>query len=109
MPMPVKSLLVGSHFRPPAKQLLASLPSGTPCQLVPEPENPYDEHAIRVELPLSSLPDPNPLAIGIDHSLEGTGFTLADLLESDTPIHLGYIPQSINKQHLSMLQQGEQL
>lgn len=42
--------LVGMHFRPPAKALLAALPSDHPLELVPEPENPYDQNAIAVYL-----------------------------------------------------------
>ena len=42
--------LVGSHFRPPAKALLASLPAGFHLELRPEPLNPYDPNAIEVWL-----------------------------------------------------------
>lgn len=40
--------LVGTYFRPFGKTLLAALPGETVLRAVPEPENPYDEHAIAV-------------------------------------------------------------
>jgi len=42
--------LVGAHFRPPAKALLAALPADHPLILSPEPTNPYDPNAIAVFL-----------------------------------------------------------
>lgn len=47
--------LVGMHFRPPAKALLAALPANHPLELVPEPENPYDPNAIAVYLRSSTV------------------------------------------------------
>ncbi len=48
-------LLVGMHFRPPAKLILECLPSGTPLTLRAEPENPYDDDAVAVEVELKHL------------------------------------------------------
>lgn len=42
------SYLVGSHFRPPAKQVLAASRPGVRLRLQAEPENPYDPAAIKV-------------------------------------------------------------
>ncbi len=88
--------LVGAHFRPPAKQILAHLPGGTPLILWPEPTNPYDHKAIKVLCQLqSTLPILQyPL---LETALEGTGFDLMELLRSPDLIHLGYLPNSNGK------------
>ena len=49
----LKSFLVGSHFVPPAKAVIAGLPGGcqlrlVPCDGVRAEVNPYDENAIKV-------------------------------------------------------------
>jgi hypothetical protein len=44
-------LMVGMHFRPPAKAVLEALPVGTTLWLRREPENPYDANAVQVLLP----------------------------------------------------------
>lgn len=101
------ALLVGAHFRPPAKQLLAALPTCTPLALVPEPDNPYDEHAIKVLLPVASLPDPStPEGELMNAALTGTGTSLEDLHLADEPLHLGYLPTATNKQHLQGIASG---
>lgn len=82
--MTITSLLVGSHFRPPAKALLSALPSGLGLLLVPEPENPYDEDAIAVYLDpqtLAELPEANQELLA--EALAGTGFDLPSVLEGD--------------------------
>lgn len=97
--VPLQSLLVGAHFRPPAKQLLAALPAACQLMLIPEPDNPYDASAVRVVLPLSILPlAEDPLHSGLNHALEGTGLTVDDLLAAGEDIHLGYLPAEHNKQ-----------
>ncbi len=50
-------LIVGSHFKPPAKLLLENLPKGTPLSLEPDPENPYDPNAIKVFVNAGSIPE----------------------------------------------------
>lgn len=79
------SLLVGSHFRPPAKIVLANLKGGTILRLEPEPENPYDEFALKVLVDgnfLISSPE-------LEASLEASGHVLEDLLEQE--IFLGFV------------------
>ena len=44
----LKTILVGSHFVPPAKVVLQCLRQETEVLLTPEPENPYDGNAIKV-------------------------------------------------------------
>ena len=85
--------IVGAHFRPPAKALLASLPNGHPLWLVPEPENPYDSRAIAVFLQSVSIPKESEetleaMALGMGHDLES-------IKESEW-WHLGYIPKTHN-------------
>jgi hypothetical protein len=46
----ITTSLVGAHFRPPAKALLAVLPTGHPLFLRPEPTNEYDSNAVQVAL-----------------------------------------------------------
>lgn len=53
----ITSLIVGSHFKPPAKLLLENLPRGTPLSLEPDPENPYDPNAIRVLVGSKDIPE----------------------------------------------------
>lgn len=89
------SLLVGAHFRPPAKQVLAALPSAWPLLLSPEPENPYDPSALKVLCHISGLPT-EALDL-LDGSLEGTGTTIDELLEQEDPIWLGYVAASGGK------------
>lgn len=40
--------LVGMHFRPPAKAIVAKAPMGLALRLVPDRANPYDENAVAV-------------------------------------------------------------
>jgi hypothetical protein len=80
--------LVGAHFRPPAKALLAVLPLGHALLLVPEPTNPYDPNAISVWIDSETLmPYHDELAV----SLPGYGVDPDDLAPH---YHLGYIPRT---------------
>lgn len=88
------SLLVGTHFHPPAKALLAHLPSGTPVVLRAEPENPYDEKAISVWLDVPAVFQSASQA-RLDE-LEGAlieyGSGLADLAKQNGGLHmLGHV------------------
>lgn len=46
----LRALVVGMHFRPPAKDVINMLAAGTPVVLMREPENEYDENAVKVVL-----------------------------------------------------------
>ena len=76
--------LVGAWHRPPARQILAVLPSGAKLTLVAEPDNAYDPKAIQVlvsvyeELPLVQYP-------ALRASLEGTGTELEELTGRGDP------------------------
>ena len=88
------SLLVGAHFRPPAKTLLAHLPSGCPLLLQPEPGNQYDPDALQV------LVDPVVIPVGQHSQLSAElplqGATLEQVLSAG-PIHLGFVAKSGGK------------
>lgn len=83
------SLIVGSNFVPPAKILLEHLPSGARLKLLPEPENPYDEEAIIVLCPMTSVPE-SQLSI-LDEKLPGAGFDLGEMLGAMLDIPLGHV------------------
>lgn len=88
------SLIVGAHFRPPAKLLLEHLPSGCQLRLLAEPDNPYDEHAIRVLLNPADIPTSQHGVL--EELLPAMGFELSELLQ-DGPIQLGYVAASGGK------------
>jgi len=92
----ITTQLVGAHFRPPAKALLACLPAGHPLFLRPEPTNEYDANAVQVVLLRSTL---EPLLADVafseelENQLAGQGFDLATVREADE-WHLGYLPRA---------------
>lgn len=88
------TLLVGAHFRPPARQVIECLPSGLQLDLEPEPENPYDPGAVRVMLAPGEIPASSHSLI--DEAIQGTGTDLADLL-SGPPLRLGYLAKTGGK------------
>lgn len=91
----ITTQLVGAHFRPPAKALLACLPAGHPLLLRPEPTNEYDANAVQVVLRTDSLlPLLTESAFGeeLDAQLAGQGHSLETLQEADE-WHLGYLPR----------------
>jgi len=94
MKMKLTSLLVGMHFRPPAKTLLASLPSGTPLRLQPEPENPFDPLAVAVFVSPAAFPA-SQLPI-LESALPNNGFTLEEI-QAQNEWHLGYVAASDGK------------
>lgn len=80
--------LVGMHFRPPAKAVLAHLPAEAQLDLTPEPENPHDEFAVKVLVEPETVPQDEYTALRED--LAASGFDLDDLLEGPS-FQLGYI------------------
>lgn len=80
--------LVGAHFRPPAKAILAALPSGCALRVVPEPDNPYDENALRIEVASADIPATQHSKLGEEASF--FGHDLATIL-AQPYWHLGYI------------------
>ena len=89
------SPLVGAHFRPPAKQVLANARANAELKLLPEPDNPYDALAIKVIGRVQDLV-PEGLWPQLEQSLFGTGVELEELL-SQEELHLGYLISASNK------------
>lgn len=88
------SLIVGAHFRPPAKQILAHLPAGAQLSLVEENDNPYDAEAVKVFVATGEIPESQFPAL--DQELPEAGLTLEQLM-STGPVWLGYVPASGGK------------
>lgn len=88
------TLIVGAHFRPPAKQCLAHCASGTGLILEEENDNPYDAAAVRVMLDPQQIPDTEYATL--EPELLGAGVTLEQLL-SGGPIHIGFVPAQEGK------------
>lgn len=95
--------IVGAHFRPPAKALLASLPSGQELWLRPEPTNPYDENAVQVLLRTESIPQECWENLLIQAS--GQGYDEA-MLRAEPFWHLGYIPKAVPKGDTRTMEQN---
>ena len=88
------SLIVGAHFRPPAKQCLAHLASGAPLTLVEDNENLYDAAAVKVMLDPRIIPDTE--YPSLESELLEAGVTLEQLM-SGGPIHIGFVPAQDGK------------
>ena len=93
--MTLTSLLVGMHFRPPAKLILAALPAGTQLDLWREAENPYDPNALAVFVRPSQVPESQ--YEGLRAEMPGSGFDWDELLLDGRPIQLGYVAASEGK------------
>lgn len=89
------SILVGSHFVPPAKIIIEHLPSGTPLSLTPDPENPYDEHAIRVSVAGSAIPASQHDELAV--KLPGAGQDLESVIAPGANWPLGHVGSSEGK------------
>jgi hypothetical protein len=82
------SPLVGSHFRPPAKAIIAVLRNGTPLLIDREPDNAYDPQAVKVSVESAHIPSSQ--LDELDAQASGFGFSAKDILAQ--PLwHLGYI------------------
>jgi hypothetical protein len=94
--------LVGAHFHPPAKGILAGLPAGVPLSLVPEPDNPYDENAVLVHLHARDIPEAS--RDRVNDEIGGMGSSVEDLLAQGVVV-LGHCAASGGKP-LAKLQTG---
>lgn len=90
----LQSLIVGSHFRPPAKLILANLPAGAHLMLEPDPENPYDSFALKVLVSPAEIPKSQYKEMG--DSLLEFGTSLEDVLLGP-PVFLGFVAASGGK------------
>lgn len=82
--------LVGAHFRPPAKAIIASLPAGAELRLEAEPDNPYDSKALQVWVHARQCERE-----ALSEALQGTGFEPEDVLAGEW--QLGFLPDSDGK------------
>jgi hypothetical protein len=96
--------IVGMHFRPPAKVILAQLKGDCPLIIRPEPENPHDANALQVLVQTSSLSDHADLE-NMALLLPNMGFSLEDVLAQEE-WHLGYIPR-VNAEEIAPLFSGQ--
>lgn len=82
-------LMVGMFHRPPAKDVLNSLPVGTKLWLQREPDNAYDENAVKVLLPGFG---PGGEHADLRAGLEATGKWGEEMFTD--PLHLAYVDSS---------------
>jgi hypothetical protein len=94
--------LVGAHFRPPASTLLAHLPAGSPVELIPEPENPYDASAVGVWISGADIPESDSLR----DALPASGHDLGELRAGER-LQLGYLCSAANTRQLAKCPAGE--
>lgn len=93
--MPTQTtLIVGAHFRPPAKQLLGHLPTGAKLQLLPQDDNPYDPAAVQVLVDPQQIPSER--WEQLDQELLETGNTVEQVM-SGGPVQLGFVPAQAGK------------
>lgn len=77
--------IVGARYRPPAQEILDSLPAEAKLLLRRQPDNPYDGNAVQVLMvgfPFSKVPD------AINEIL-----TAAGIEDINADVHLGFIPR----------------
>lgn len=89
----IQTPIVGAHFRPPAKALLACLPAGHPLYLRPQPDNEYDENAVQVLLASATIPTDEFLCDELETQLAGAGFDL-ETVRAEPEWHLGFLPKA---------------
>jgi hypothetical protein len=91
-----RSLIVGAHFRPPAKGLLACLPAGSKLIVRREASNAYDANAIQVIWPTTGLDAASGTALsheGVQKAVEGFGSSAEEVFAAPE-WHLGYVPRT---------------
>jgi hypothetical protein len=88
------TLIVGAHFRPPAKQLLAHLPTGAELKLIPDDSNEYDALAVKVQVDPQLVPASQ--WNQLDAELLETGNTVEQVLSAG-PVQLGFVPAQAGK------------
>ena len=84
----------GADFREHIDQIYDLLEEGDPVTMIREPENPYDEYAIRLEVAHRGDPGPD----------------LPDRLSGYEGAHIGYIPRgTVNKIFARLMDAGKLL
>lgn len=90
----IRCPLAGAYHRPPAKTILGALPQGCELKLDPEPQNPYDEYAIRVLVRTGAIPASQYAML--EAELPNSGSSLDDLL-TQAEVMLGYLSSSTSR------------
>lgn len=94
--------IVGEAFRPLAKAILSALAGGTALRLIREPENPYDQRAIRVEAASGDLVPTVAESDDFKLLLAGYGFDLQGIHDKAF-WHIGYVPKTHNTEPAAMM------
>ena len=88
------TLIVGAHFRPPAKQVLGHIAQGTELIVQEDNNNAYDPAAVQVLFDPALIPDSE--YSSLEPELNEAGITLEQLM-SGGPIQLGFVPAQSGK------------
>src|SRR5215831_4605762 len=86
--------LVGSHFRPMAKPILAILPIDHPLELKAEPDNAYDPNAVAVIVDMTEWPESK---MNLLQEMIGGDMDAEYVCKQMGQIHLGYLARTGNK------------
>lgn len=86
------SPIVGAFYRPPAKTILGLLGPGHELVLDPEPDNPYDENAVKVGVRLGSINVSQLQMDEMEEELMKYGSTWAELFKDTTRKHKPHRP-----------------
>ncbi len=84
--------IVGMHFRPPAKAIIAACPNGTPLILEPEPTNAYDPTAVKVLIDLNQFDEDSAFWQELEPQLATAGVEKDELLGG--PRHIAYVDKA---------------
>lgn len=83
--------IVGARFHPPAEAIIKALPRGVTLAIVPEPENPHDENALAVWVPLEAI---SANLKELEDDLPGYGLDLGTFV-AQSSWQLGYLPKEV--------------
>ena len=85
--------IAGTRYKENIAELYEKLNEGDLVSLIREPENPYDEYAIRIEVDLDGKP----------------GFSPNEHAPDDLTWKLGYVPRAFNKIFARLMDAGKLL
>ena len=85
--------IAGTRFRENIHELYEALQEGDMLTLIREPENPYDEYAIRIDVDADGIP----------------GYDPAETDLRDESRMLGYVPRAFNKPFARLMDAGKLL
>lgn len=88
------TLITGGFAKVPGGAVQQVLAKGTELQIVPEPTNPYDPHALQVWVSVEEIPQSQMQELA--DRLEGTGWDMAAVMEAER-IQLGFVASSSGK------------